>query len=321
MIPSTTPYVKVLIWESHSEEEKMPSQNYGHVALETCTGSTDPTYMSFWACGHPETCGALPHFHHTKEEDDREEAGKAARSYFLSCLDIAKINAAFEAFKAKPDAWGALGWGLFGRAYARDCRGLTVFLLEKGGIFNHPQVDASYRLNSIAKKAFYGFGSLYSAVNLWFSHYVNYYNRPFVIATEKYSDYISVYPSLDSNAKNIWAYAVFLGQVSMGIDSSQQSNVGVHQRAFSEHTIKALENCEKLREDWAVMDKSNSLIEKNFAEIQEHIALFEKIGRQLKWISIISGVSLFVLNYINNRFIASRYSPRDIRVLLEKAAK
>lgn len=316
-------YVRVLIWES-SLEEKVPSQRYGHVALETCTRSADPTYMSFWACGHPKTCGAVhPHFHNTKEQDDREETGKVARSYCLFSLDVSKINAAFEAFKANPDAWGALGWGIFGRAYARDCRGLTVFLLETGGIFNHPQVEASYKLNSIGKKVFYGFGFLYSAVNLLFSHGVKYYNDPLLLIQEWLLKYISVHSQVLPFLEAAPQFIFTLTNISQEIDASKRTDRGEHQRVFSEHTVRALNRFQKWVADEEKTDvlKLAEGIEESVPEVQEHIARFQKIGYQLKWVSIISAVSLLVFNYINNRFIASRYSPRDIRVLLEKAAK
>jgi hypothetical protein len=309
------PYVKVLIWASPTELYNAP-QGYGHVALETCTGGPNPetTYISYWGSSHTGECARQAHFHHAKEDDDLAELGKTTQTYILSNLNVAKVNAAFKAFQANPNAWGALGWGILGNAYARDCRGLTVFLLERGGIFERRYAGSASKLNTIIKYFFNGFGLFYSAISFAYSYNTGYYFGPFRKYYKANIDYIESHPKLKTLLFALWAHALILAQVADEINETITKNIGQHQLAFNEHLINALDYAEQISSsfDCPKIDYADEVVER-------HLIQSEKIGHHLLVVASISAVGIVVFNYINNRFISSRYSTRQIRILVEKA--
>ena len=96
-------YVKIWVWES-VEKNAQAAPVYGHVALETVHRGHS-TYISFCVdlnckLKPSATLNGYPaHFHEEKEQDNAIQTGKKSRFYQLFCLDVSKINNAFEQFE------------------------------------------------------------------------------------------------------------------------------------------------------------------------------------------------------------------------------
>ena len=134
-LPSTA-YATVYVWRRSSYNPK----EFGHVALEIKTGGLPDAiifYVSFWPGRTDCKCHKrkeTSHFHDI--DDDRiVMLGPAHQEYKLFNLNIQKIIDAFLKFYNSGDfKWGILGSGSLRYTYERNCAGLTLYLLEKGGI-------------------------------------------------------------------------------------------------------------------------------------------------------------------------------------------
>lgn len=144
--PVLLPFVNVFVWPGLSSlrmsSDGIHSNRYspGHVALETHIAGVSK-YISFWPpdCPWP-ACRRMGRSHfHSKEEDAQAEQNAEGvilpKIYKLSLGSVEAINLAFEKFQ-RLDAykWTALGSSFFRQAYERNCAGLALYLLEKGGI-------------------------------------------------------------------------------------------------------------------------------------------------------------------------------------------
>lgn len=146
-VSNSTPFVRVYIWQ-HSVFQKRASGNFavqsylpGHASLETHSGGAkdEICYMSFWlptreCC--PET---QSHFHSCYQIDDKYYKNKGIKDpecikLPLDLEGIKKIQSAFEKFKQEPYGWTLSGSGVFRRSYESNCAGLSLYLLEKGGL-------------------------------------------------------------------------------------------------------------------------------------------------------------------------------------------
>jgi len=133
------PFVRVHIWE-HPSIIKEGLQKYapGHAALEIFhkESSRPNTYISFWPPLHTCCANSNDHFHDNYDVDYRAEGKKDSWriDLYVGEENIAKIEEAFEKFKAQPYQWTIHGSSSFGLSYERNCAGLSLFLLEKGGL-------------------------------------------------------------------------------------------------------------------------------------------------------------------------------------------
>lgn len=140
------PYVRVFVWrKSEGFFSSASKKDFGHVAVETRTGGQNDQsvrYISFWP-GKKETdnrvtiCSCnrdVSHFHNYAE-DCNEEERPADRTYILLKLDIEKIHRAFHKFYNEGHFhWKVTGSSFLRYTYERNCAGLTLYLLKKGGI-------------------------------------------------------------------------------------------------------------------------------------------------------------------------------------------
>ncbi len=143
-----TPSSYAIVWYWKGEGVSFPKlgkPNYspGHVALQLHTGKENEkdAYISFWSgrCGlvNPEHCQETDSHFHAELSIDQLIEKKRGEDIKLVSLNVDAMRTAFEQFRRKPFSWGALGSGIFRKSYERNCSGLTLFLLEKGGIKKH----------------------------------------------------------------------------------------------------------------------------------------------------------------------------------------
>jgi hypothetical protein len=146
MCSSIQPHVKIIVWPGSSSigfsRSGIDLSKYspGHVALETHDAEGNIKYISLW----PDNCpwrecprGTRSHFHSYKEDQQAEQSQKGGivlPSVSTLYLDIEKINAAAKKFEQAPYKWTVLGSSIFRQAYERNCSGLALFLLERGGL-------------------------------------------------------------------------------------------------------------------------------------------------------------------------------------------
>jgi hypothetical protein len=131
-------YVRVWYWPGRG----ISSSGYspGHVALEMHKGgeNNENYYASFWPgkCRSPENCQETEsHFHEKLDTDQFLEDGKRGEDFKLVSLRIDTMIQAFLDFKRRKHyIWSETGSGIFRKSYARNCAGLTLYLLEAGGI-------------------------------------------------------------------------------------------------------------------------------------------------------------------------------------------
>lgn len=121
----------------------MPKGRVGHAALQTYIGGPENTglYMSFWPNENSikqfSRKGVKFYFPKNLAEDKELEDGMPPDvTVHLFSLDILKINEAFEVFKNSGANWSMLGSTYFNDSGARNCSGLTGYLLYQGGIID-----------------------------------------------------------------------------------------------------------------------------------------------------------------------------------------
>jgi hypothetical protein len=153
IVASSSPFVRVYIWEHSSFRKSVNIGNIvvqgpspGHVSLEVHTGGIEDriTYISFWPSTNRDCCPeTLSHFH-TCYQVDADYEKKVDPQYnnkdpahvdlTIGQEGIKKIQAAFEQFKKAPYEWTLTGSGVLGRPYESNCAGLSLYLLEQGGL-------------------------------------------------------------------------------------------------------------------------------------------------------------------------------------------
>lgn len=130
--------VRVHCWDNrgvHLDKRGKPAYAPGHVALEIRQGAVIVVYASFWpgnSCPITICKESDAHFHNL--DTDQLIEAKTERIHTIVGLDVEAMIRAFDRFKRKPKSWGALGSGVLRRPYQRNCAGLTLHLLEKGGL-------------------------------------------------------------------------------------------------------------------------------------------------------------------------------------------
>ncbi|MCH9626352.1 MAG: hypothetical protein S4CHLAM123_15490 [Chlamydiales bacterium] len=134
------PSVTVHVWGESSfqkgTEGKRVCFSPGHVALQVMTEDKS-VYISFWPPTQHCCAASAAHFHSDYETDQSYER-KDSRSYCLAVSQegAEKIMEVFLDFKSKPYEWSVLGSSILRRPYASNCAGLSLYLLEKGGLYN-----------------------------------------------------------------------------------------------------------------------------------------------------------------------------------------
>lgn len=125
-----TSCVKVHVWEHPSLLKP------GHVALETHTGGRDDvaTHISFWPPSGKCCAESKSHFSTYEHDKNYEEKESQTFTLLLSSERILKINKAFKEFTTDPYQWSPSGSSVFRRPYESNCAGLTLYLLEEGGL-------------------------------------------------------------------------------------------------------------------------------------------------------------------------------------------
>ena len=125
--------VNIQVWKW-----KYTKKSVGDVALQTF--GPDGIYASFWPgiCESTDYCGdkKIDHFH-TRDQDDRfyGDQDLLVTNIDLYTLNVADINNTFKkAFKALGCQWALTGSSFLRKSNQRNCSGLALYLLEKGGI-------------------------------------------------------------------------------------------------------------------------------------------------------------------------------------------
>lgn len=158
--------------------------SFGHVALQTYSGADrskiDPLhanvlngrggyYMSFWpgTCkeenrNFPSLCQREDSHFHTEREDPIKDNNKNKLRKFevfnLYTLDIRKINSTFEELTKDP-CWASFGSGAFAKYGELNCTGMSLALLNTGGIFKLTS-GPSMALSRWLPSAFFEIGSI-----------------------------------------------------------------------------------------------------------------------------------------------------------------
>lgn len=124
----------IFIWIWKAESTRSRSPTISHIAIET-----PRDLMSYWQSHVPSSHCKMtgPHFHDSPEVDQELLSNHVLQKITLTGLDVEKIQEAFSRFRNNPERWGALGWGIFRRPYERNSTGLSLYLLDKGGIFTY----------------------------------------------------------------------------------------------------------------------------------------------------------------------------------------
>jgi len=142
-----TSFVRVWYWSSqgfsfNSDRETKIAYSPGHVAIELHSGGNEDcviSYASYWPgpCRLINVCTkSTSHFHENLTTDELIET-KKGKSFDLHDLNVKKIQEAINKYKRLGIfSWGILGSSVFRKSYERNCAGLSLYLLEIGGIRN-----------------------------------------------------------------------------------------------------------------------------------------------------------------------------------------
>lgn len=159
MVSNVLCSVDVLFWQGRSSAEINAGGLYinkyspGHVALHIHHPNGTKNYISFWPPSCPwQDCPQGQNSHrHTEDEDLLAEKMPPEKVTLL--LDANKIKKTFEGFddKARLYTWTLWGSSILRQSYERNCAGLVLHLLKKGGLEEIVSVkDSSSRSRRVA---------------------------------------------------------------------------------------------------------------------------------------------------------------------------
>ena len=310
------------------------ARSYCHAALEVDNG-INSSYMSFWedvaTDRHRQVCPNVhgAHFHLIPKIDHilLSSLGKSHKKYVLHSLNIEKIERAFEKFKKNPLAWGALGWGIWGRSYKRNSSGIVAYLLEKGGVFNHLNYTRTNSFKNIFQLT--AFLSAISAIANLFSYFqLQYYEKDF---SKYYSEvgfyliYIFPYGKTISHLNRIKLEASKIGkEKSLFLDSAEiEKEVKNINEIF--HCAKDRRMSHLFKE---AKEANTTLKRKSVLFSDDEKIILDDSMRELNrtLISIVTGSSIIFfmslgLFYLNNQILLGRHDARSVAIMAKRVQK
>lgn len=145
--------VIIYYWSSGSSIRKIShlqfvsGPSFGHVAIKIIPDEAFPEineYISFWPgdcyannqsrIDDAHICRANQSHFHTKDQDDYLYQDKLPDTLILTTLDTEAIIAEFRSYQQSPYEWRASGSSFLASEHEKNCVGLSVALLNKGGL-------------------------------------------------------------------------------------------------------------------------------------------------------------------------------------------
>lgn len=330
--------VRVHYWESQGvyfDQRGKPAYAPGHVAVEMRLTANNVIYASFWPKGNcpVNICqnGGEAHTHNLDTDNLIET--KTGKVYTLLGLDIEAMVKAFERFQKNPKSWTVFGSGILRRPYQRNCAGLSLYLLEKGGIRSLVQ---SQNLFSSRLKILVGTLSstiLLTCVSLSVRRQILRLNKDPIPGAEAFAELkIHLLPT------PIQSFANFIGILNGHVDNSEEAfnyiketynlvleaqKLAIAHPNFPSTTLQSL---------WSIAESTRELLAKFSPIIQKNrtttmprlLHLYNDLESRIYWgasaafahIALSSGII-----YFNIGLWAKTITPADVEAIVLRAIK
>lgn len=317
-------FVRVWYWPSQglslrNDRESKIAYSPGHVAIELHAGGNDDrviAYASFWPgpCRRKNICTEFPpHFHETLKVDELIERDKG-ESFDLHSLDVEKIQQAIKKYKGRRIfLWGILGSSVFRKSYERNCAGLTLRLLEIGGIRNLTQ---DQKTSSNLRKIF---NNSFSVIALTGSSAWSFYQIWSLSSSlQNYHHFANSYQLASKGASTAFRSVYKMFSSALNILTKSFNNQEVHPLIRDDIQIIV----QKIRDSLAELSTAIYSNEEHFLpDLGRTVDQANKRFLFTSTTALIPVAMAVSILFLNHTILIKTITPTDVRVIAEKAVK